>query len=116
MLQELLQHGARDDIDVSTSCQESVSILHFNLLPGGICRDPELVGDELNRRFSRTILESVKLLLAPALDEPVSKQLKTEEEKLKISRLMTAIASSITVDEVTAGGIFPHVVAQKTKA
>lgn len=113
MLQELLRHSARDSTEEPLLHEESISILHFNLLPGGICRNPELLTDALNRRFSETVLESVKLLLTPALEQTHPDQPVTEEQKGKIVRLRDAIASAIKSGEVIAGGIFPQVVAKK---
>ena len=106
MLRELLQQEP-------TEVGDPVSILHFNLVPGGICRDLKLRTSTLNRRFSETILESVKLLLAAPLNEPEATRSLNKDQEEKIRRLMDAVATIIKSDEIIAGGIFPHLIAQK---
>lgn len=103
-----------------------LDVLHFNLLPGGICKDLSLKGDSLIRRFSDIVLESVKLLLgAPLKEDSQVEQAETTNSESReksagmdhlenIHRLMAAIDAIRESDEITAGGIFPQLIAQKT--
>ncbi|KAH7394356.1 hypothetical protein BKA66DRAFT_567306 [Pyrenochaeta sp. MPI-SDFR-AT-0127] len=112
MLRELIKPG-------SDYHPDTMSIINFNLLPGGICRNTDLRSDPVNKRLSETVLESVKLLLAASLEENRQESVTgltqriSNEERDKTKNLMDAIASSIEVGEVIAGGVFPHLVAQK---
>ena len=120
MLRELLQRPTQQDTGKSPFTPDPISILHFNLVPGGICRDAKQRSDKLNIRFSETVLESVKLLLASPLNgtsrEKESKAALslTDTKKVKIQRLIDSVDSIIQSNEIIAGGIFPYLVAQKS--
>jgi hypothetical protein len=93
-----------------------MSILHFNLLPGGICRNPGLRTDPVNLRLSATILESMRLLLAASLDanrpnDEMGKDVTKRTEK--IERLMNRTENTITSQDTITGGLFPQLIAQK---
>ena len=105
MLEEFLKH---DTEHVTQTSELPVSIVQFNLLPGGICRDLGLTEDSVNRRFSETVLESVKLLLAAPLKKSLS-----DREKVYIHRLIDAVAADMKDSAIIAGGIFPFLIAQK---
>jgi len=119
MLQEILKHSSQHVSEGHELPTDPVSIFHFNLLPGGICRNEELRNDLVNKRFSETVLESVKLLLAAPLNASTgeaqdgSAPSVSSEEKDRINRLMGAVASLMRSDDIIAGGLFPHLIAQK---
>ena len=103
----------------NTSLQDPIpiEILHFNLLPGGICRDPALKSDPLNRRFSETVLESIKVALVGLVlqgnsicsDDAVA-------EGSRICRLVDTIDASKRSANIIAGGMFPHLIARRSEA
>jgi hypothetical protein len=119
MLRELLAQQSQSPANTSEHQDDLISILSFSLMPGGICRDPQLRNDPINRHLSGTVLESVRLLLAASLDqnrkdgadEKIMRL--SDEDKVSIHMLMDAIASSRQSNDVIAGGTFPHLIARK---
>jgi hypothetical protein len=67
MLQELFQRSKTFTLSDAKPNKEAIFLVYSNLLPGGISRNLKLKDNSLNRRFSNTVLESVKLLLAVPL-------------------------------------------------
>lgn len=101
-----------------------MTILNFNLLPGGISRETQSEDTSLNDRFSEIVLESIKLLLNASL---IRKQSQTPEEPrlgdvgtgnnnlTDTQRLMDFIDEVRMSDRLKMGGFFPQIIAQKTK-
>ena len=63
MLQKLLSLDPR----AGNLSEDTMTILNFNLLPGGITRESRPQDVSTNERFSDIVLESVKLLLKASL-------------------------------------------------
>jgi hypothetical protein len=124
MLRELLGQQPQPQLPANASehQDDSISILSFSLIPGGICRDAQSRDDAVNRRLSGTILESVRLLLAASLNHNGKNDATgtivspSGEDTVSIRYLMEAIALSMERSDVIAGGTFPHLVAQKALA
>ncbi|XXG93752.1 hypothetical protein Hte_000001 [Hypoxylon texense] len=119
MLRELLSQNAKPG--GTTTSNDLLRILHFNLLPGGLSRSEGSETSTLNDRFSEIVLESVKLLLNASLvraksqDGHSTKEIQPENqidlEELQV--LMDYIDEVRKSGEVKMGGVFPQVIARK---
>lgn len=105
----------------SANQEDALSILHFNLRPGGFCQgdaDPEIC-----LQFSDLLTDSVNLFLHSALMrmEQQQSQNGTAVENGNVGKidldqlrkLKTSVSETIEGKHVRMGGIFPHLVAQK---
>lgn len=123
MLRQLLSLNPEANISRAYLSEDLMTILNFGLLPGGFSRDSRSEDPVLNKRFSEIVLESVKLLLhacllrkqSQAIGEPSSGDSGTGQSELtEIQRLMDFIDEARKSDGIKMGGVFPHLIAQKT--
>ncbi|KAF4609847.1 hypothetical protein G7Y89_g15776 [Cudoniella acicularis] len=100
-----------------------LTILNFNLLPGGISREGRSEEIVLNNQFSDIVLETVKLLLNPSLVHKKSQangdsfggEAGTGHSQLtEIQKLMDFIDEAWKSGNVKMGGVFPQLIAQKS--
>ena len=100
-----------------------MTIINFNLLPGGISNSSPFQDASLSERFSEIVLESMKLLLAASLirkksqapEEPRDTEGGTDQSDLtEIQRLMDFIDKARMSDKIKMGGVFPQMIAQKS--
>lgn len=96
-----------------------IDILQFNLLPGGVSRNTALKNDNWNRRFSETILESVRAALAGLLLQnvdsvPDKKDTSSAADIKTVRHLFNAIDASKQSPEIIAAGMFPLLVARRS--
>lgn len=101
--------------------EDALSILHFNLRPGGFCQDD--VDPDVCLQFSDLLTESVSLFLHSALMRMEQQQSQNgtaaENDNLRKSeldelrKLKSSVSETIEAKHVRMGGIFPHLVAQK---
>ena len=98
-----------------------LTIINFNLIPGGITRHSRPQDASINERFSDIVLESVKLLLEAALIRKKSQvpekseggQTSKDQSGLpKIQKLMDFVDEARKSDRINMGGIFPQLIAQ----
>ncbi|GCB20675.1 hypothetical protein AAWM_03560 [Aspergillus awamori] len=101
--------------------EDALSILHFNLRPGGFCQDD--ADPDVCLQFSDLLTESVSLFLHSALMRMEQQQFengtaaengnlrKLELDELR--KLKASVSETIEAKQVRMGGIFPHLVAQK---
>ena len=99
-----------------------MTIINFNLLPGGVSRESLSQDASLNERFSDIVLESVKLLLKASLvrknsqapQDPRAGEGGTgQSEQIKIQMLMDTIDEARNSNGIKMGGVFPQLIAQK---
>lgn len=100
-----------------------LTILHFNLLPGGISREGRSDDTTLNNQFSETVLETVKLLLKSAWlrqesletdEESGGKNGTREDQMAKFQGLMDFVDQARGSDNIKMGGFFPQLIARKS--
>ena len=100
-----------------------MTIINFNLLPGGTSRESRSEDASLNERFSHIMLESVELFLKGSLirkKSHASEELRVGEggtgqsELTEIERLMDFMEEARKSDRIKMGGLFPQVIAQKS--
>ena len=117
MLQKLLSLGSAAE----DQSKDTMTILNFNLLPGGISREPGRRDDSTNERFSDIVLESVKLFLgasqirkSEALGMPTAGGDGTGQHELaETQRLLSFVGEACKSKKIMMGGIFPQLIAQK---
>ena len=123
MLQQFLPPISGSEKDQSQSSGAVMTIINFNLLPGGISKDFQRRKTNLNRRFSDTVLESIKLLLNAALIRKESlletkagseKNEIGKSERTKLQTLMDSVDEIRKSDGIMMGGFFPQLVARKS--
>ncbi|KAI2814186.1 hypothetical protein CBS147343_9259 [Aspergillus niger] len=101
--------------------EDALSILHFNLRPGGFCQDD--VDPDVCLQFSDLLTESVSLFLHSALMRMEQQQSQNgtaadygnlgKSELDELRKLKSSVSETIEAKHVRMGGIFPHLVAQK---
>ena len=100
---------------------DMLTIINFNLIPGGITRNSRPQDASINERFSDIVLESVKLLLEAALIRKKSQvpeksecgQTSMGQSGLpEIQKLMDFIDEARKSDRIKMGGVFPQLIAQ----
>jgi hypothetical protein len=102
--------------------KSAVSVLHFTLLPGGISRALKTDEEHLNRLFSETVLESVKLLLAASLnmnrpedmDGDSGEMAGCTDNSKQIERIISRVEDMRNSTDSIIGGFFPLLIAQKS--
>ena len=101
-----------------------MSIINFNLLPGGISRQSYCDDIRWNERFSDTVLESMKAALNGSLtsnDSQTAEERHAREagtgqsESIKIRKLIRFIEKSQKSNSIKMGGLFPQLIAQKSQ-
>ena len=101
-----------------------MTIINFNLLPGGISRDPTSEGTALDQRFSDTVLESMKLVLESIITRKMPQTLGASEDRgigtkhdalTSIQKLIDFVDSTRESGKLMMGGHFPQVIAQKSQ-
>lgn len=121
MLRQLLSLNPEGDTSPSLT-REVMTITNFNLLPGGISREPRSQNTTLNQRFSETVLESMKLVLNSTV---IRKMSQTPEESrfresemdhsglTEIQKLIDFVENTRESGRIMMGGYFPQIIAQK---
>ena len=101
-----------------------MTIINFNLLPGGISRDPTSEGTALDQRFSDTVLESMKLVLESIITRKVPQTPRASGELgigtkhnalTTIQKLIDFVDSTRESGKLMMGGHFPQLIAQKSQ-
>jgi hypothetical protein len=120
MLRELLSQNLRPR--VAPASADLLSILHFNLTPGGLSRSGGSETSTLNDRFSEIVLESMKLLPNASLVRVKSRDIGHSTEEIQpesqrrleeVQALMDHIDEVRKSGKVKMGGVFPQVIARK---
>jgi len=100
-----------------------LTILNFNLLPGGLSRETKSDEIALNNRFSDIVLESVELLLNASLvrkksemiADPLGEKTSMKEGQLmEIEKLVGFVNDARGSGKIRMGGVFPQLIAQKS--
>lgn len=100
-----------------------MTILSFELRPGGVSRAQQCKDTELNQRFSDLLLESVKLFLDGSIRRRMSsadertendKGIVDDRELKDVQRLSNCIEEAQKSNSIMMGGSFPYLVAQKS--
>ena len=99
-----------------------MTIINFNLVPGGIARGIHSVSTDHNDRLSDILLESMELLLnasAMRLTLQTSEELSIKDDSKEQHTLEETRALTHCIEELRAsqkirmGGVFPQLIAQK---
>ncbi|KAL8852517.1 MAG: hypothetical protein Q9221_002641 [Calogaya cf. arnoldii] len=122
MLRQLLSLNPDADILPSPN-KEFMTITSFNLLPGGISREAQSQDTTLNRRFSATVLESMKLILdsmtirkkSQISEKSRSKECAVDRDSSaeEIQQLMAYLDNIRESGKIMTGGYFPQIIARK---
>lgn len=121
MLRQLLSMNSKSDVLQPSG--DRLTILHFNLLPGGISREGRLEDIIVNNQFSETVLETVKLLLKASwlhqesheADDLSGGKIGTRLSQMaKFQGLMDFIDQARKSDNIKMGGFFPQLIARKS--
>lgn len=101
-----------------------MTTINFNLLPGGISRDPRSESTALDQRFSDTVLESMKLVLESIIARKVPQTLGVSENQavgtkhdvlMTIQKLINFVDKTRESGKLMMGGHFPQLIAQKSQ-
>ena len=123
MLQQFVPSVSGSEKGQAQSGMTVMTIINFNLLPGGVSRNSQPRETILNRRFSDIILESMKLLLnaslirkKPLQDEKAGSETgdAVKSQWTKLQTLMDFVEKTRKSDEIMMGGFFPQLIARKS--
>jgi len=118
MLRQLLSMNSKSDVLQPSG--DLLTILHFNLLPGGISREGRSDDIEVNNQFSETVLETVGLLLKASWLDQKSHEADDSSsgtgQMAKLEGLMGFIDQVRKADNIKMGGFFPQLIAQKSRS
>ena len=124
MLRQLLSADLEDNAIESRLRTDTMGIINFNLRPGGFSRGFPSPQPEMDDLLSDILLESMRLFLNASLlrqnsrtntETDDSEEDKAQHEGTNIQALMDYFETARKANTIKMGGLFPQVIAQKTK-
>ena len=117
MLRQILSLEQETDDPQILRSSDAMNLIQFSLQPAGVCDNLQAENASLKSSFSKTVLETMKLLLQGSMIRKQSSHgeshTETNSEISDIQRLMGYIDELYGSGKVLVGGFFPLLIAQK---
>ena len=118
MLRQMLSLDIGTDGPPNCPSGDTMNLIHFDLVGAGICNNLHAENASLNTNFSRTLLETMKLLLQGSLIRRQSQNVENDidqgYEVSDVQKLISGIDEVYDSGKLLVGGLFPLLIAQRS--